>query len=128
MAGTTSGVIFKKVGTDLNITQYQGKTVNFDVIWGGSAPEDVTGYSAKMQARKGVTSTEVLLEFNSVSGADGLITVGTTDGKFTFSMPAVDSAAITPFCGVYDFEITSAAGVVVLVFSGRFEFLAEVTK
>jgi hypothetical protein len=124
MTGTTSGVTITKNKSDIDIVVYQGKTINFEVIWGGSTPVDVTGFSAKLQARE--TAASVTTLFSVTNGAG--ITVGTTDGKFTISMTATNTAALTPSVGVYDFEITAPSGAVYLVMSGKFTILAEVSR
>lgn len=125
MAGTTSGVSISKNGDDVDIIIYQGKTVNFEIIWGGSAPIDVTGFSAKLQARQAASSSAILAEF---SNANSRISVGGADGKFTISMSATDSANLKPCVGIYDFEITDVGGNVYLVMSGKFQISAEVTR
>lgn len=125
MAGTTSGVSISKNGGDIDIVLYQGKTINFEIIWGGGAPIDVSGFAAKMQARESTSSSSALAEF---SDANSRISVGGADGKFTISMSATDSAALKPCVGVYDFEITDTAGNVHLVMSGKFQISPEVTK
>lgn len=125
MAGTTSGVKITKNQCDIDIVLYQGKTVNFEVIWGGATPIDVTGYSAKLQARTSAAAASPMVTFQSPSSG---ITVGTTDGKFTISMTATATAALTAAVGIYDFEIISPAGAVYLVMSGKFKIEAEVTR
>jgi len=124
MAGTTSGVNIVQNGADVDITLYQGKTVNFNVIWGGSSPINVTGYSARMQVRECVASTTAIISLTNGSG----ITVGTTDGKFTFSISATTTAAYSAMNGVYDFEIVDGSGNVYLVMSGLFIITPEVTR
>lgn len=125
MAGTTSGISISKNGDNVDIVLYQGKTVNFEVIWGGDAPINVTGFSAKLHVRESAVSSAVLTEF---SNTNSRIAVGGANGKFTFSMPAATSAALPVFVGVYDFEITNPSGSVFLVMSGNFKVEAEVTK
>lgn len=124
MAGTTSGVKITKNVDAVDIILYQGKTVNFSVVWGGDTPIDVTGYSARLQARETPASASALISLTQASG----ITVGTTNGLFTISMSATATAAVAPFVGVYDFEIEDGSGNVFLVMSGKFTCLAEVTK
>ena len=125
MAGTTSGVSITKNRNDVDIVLYQGKTVNFEVIWGGTTPIDVTGYTAKLQARETPESASAMVTFQSPSSG---ITVGTTDGKFTFTMSAANTTALVPAVGVYDFEITNPSGAVYQVMSGKFKIEAEVTR
>ena len=125
MAGTTSGVSISKNGSDIDIILYQGKTINFEVIWGGATPINVTGFSARMQARQAASATAILAEF---SNANSRISVGGVNGKFTVSMSAADSALLKPAVGIYDFEIVDASGNVSLVMSGKFQIEAEVTR
>lgn len=124
MAGTTSGVKLTKNLADIDIILYQGKTVNFSVIWGGESPIDVTGYLARMQARATPASATPFISLTQGSG----ISVGDTNGLFVISMSATATAALAPFEGVYDFEIEDPAGNVYLVMGGKFTCLAEVTK
>jgi len=125
MAGTTSGVSISKNGSDIDIVLYQGKTINFEVIWGGTTPINVTGFSARMQARQAASATAILAEF---SNSNGRISVGNSNGKFIISMSAADSALLKAAVGVYDFEIVDTAGNVNLVMSGKFQIEPEVTK
>lgn len=125
MAGTTSGINITKNGDDVDIVLYQGKTVNFEIIWGGNSPIDVTGFSAKMQARESASATTALVEFST---SNGRIAVGSTNGKFTISMSAAESAALKAFVGIYDFEITNPSGNVYQIMSGKFKVEPEVTK
>lgn len=125
MTGTTTGVSITSRAPFVDIVLYQGKTVNFEVIWGGDTPIDVTGYTAKLQARETAASASAMVTFQSPSSG---IVVGTTDGKFTISMSAANTAALTPGVGIYDFEITTAGGSVYLVMSGKFKIEAEVTR
>ena len=127
MASTISGITFKKTGScnDIYIQLYQGKTISFNLIWGGSTPVDVTGYDARMQFRTAYDSATIELEFNV---SNSRVTVGTTDGKFQFNMTAADSAALTISTGVYDLEVINYSGEVFLAMSGRYTILPEVTK
>lgn len=125
MAGTTSGISISKNGDDVDIVLYQGKTVSFEIIWGGSAPINVSGFSAKMQARESAAATTALAEFST---SNGRISVGGANGKFTISMTAADSAALKAFVGIYDFEITNPSGNVYQVMSGKFKVEPEVTR
>jgi len=94
-------------------------------LFGAAAPIDVTGYSAKLQARLTADAATPMVSFQSPSSG---ITVGTTNGKFTFAMTATATAALTPAIGVYDFEITNPSGAVYQVMSGKFTIEAEVTR
>ena len=125
MAGTTSGVKITQNAGDINIILYQGKTVNFEVIWGGAAPIDVTGFSAKLQARKVAASVSPMVTFQSPSSG---ITVGGVNGKFIISMSATNTALLVADTGIYDLEITDGSGNVFQVMSGKFKIEAEATR
>jgi hypothetical protein len=124
MAGTTSGVLIGQNGDDVDITLFQGKTVNFTVTWGGTSPINISGYSARLQARRDYGSA-IMAEFTTTNGR---ISLGGTSGIITISMSAADSAVLTPFEGLYDLELVSGVGAVYQVMSGKFNVLAEVTK
>ena len=76
MSGTTSGLEFSTAGDDTHMRVYRGKTISFEMIWGGNHPIDVTGYAAVLQIRdhKGALMLEL-------STANGKIIVGGDDGK-----------------------------------------------
>lgn len=125
MAGTTSGVKFSQRGDDHDLTLYQGKTVNFSLIWGGSDPIDITGYDARMDIRSSASEAAAEAEFNV---GNGRVTVGTTDGLIRVTMSATDSAELTAGDYVYDIEVIDDSGNVFLGLSGRCEIVAEVTR
>ena len=125
MAGTSSGVEITQNGSDIDIVFYQGKTINFEVIWGGDSPIDITGFDAKMHLREAASNTSTIAEFNTTNSR---ITIGGADGKITVSMSATDSAALPIKSGVYDLELTDGSGNIHLVMSGNFMITAEVTK
>lgn len=77
-----------------------------------------------MQVRQAVTSTSVILE---MSTANGRIVAGTTDGKFTITLSAVDSAALPPGNYIYDLDITSPGGIKTTLLTGGFAVVAQVT-
>lgn len=127
MAGTTSGVKFTERGDDLDMTLFQGKTVSFEYVWADedSIPIDVTGWTSRMQLRSSYESVSPVVEFTV---ANSRVTVGTTDGKFTFVLSASDSAALPTGSGVYDVEVTDSAGKVMQAFSGKYTIQREVTR
>lgn len=124
MASTVSGIKFEQRGKDHDLTIYQGKTINFSLVWGGNSPIDVTGFSARMQIRPSlIASTEA--EFTVDNSR---VSVGTINGLFTFSMSATDSAALSAGNYFYDIEIIDDSGNVFLALSGSCEIIGEVTK
>ena len=122
MSGTTSGVLFSQNGEDVHMQVFRGKTINFEVIWGGSSPIDVTGYQASLQIRdhKGA----LLLE---MSTANGKIATGGSDGKLSFSGTDADSRAIDR-AGVWELELTTPAGQVYRALSGTVAPVEEIVQ
>lgn len=102
----------------------QGDTFQNVPVWKiGGTPVNVTGYSAKMQVRKAVGGT-VLIELSS---ANGRITVGTTDGSFTFYISPADTAALQAGEWVYDFDVTAPNGTVTTLLQGGFVVTPQVS-
>lgn len=126
MANSSSGVKLTKRGEDIDLTIYQGKTLRFDLIWGGLTPIDVTGWAARMQLRPEARASNTYL--NLTSDPDGGITVGTTDGKFSIFVSDEDCAELPVVSGAWDIELIDTDGNVYLGESGRFSIVAEVTR
>lgn len=120
MSGTTSGVLFTASGADTDMIVYRGKSLSFEVIWGGSTPIDITGYTASLHARN--SAGQLMME---LSTANGRIANGGANGKLTFSAPpSVTQAVVSP--GHYELEVTTPAGAVHRVISGKVTFEEEV--
>lgn len=105
----------------------QGATFNQPLVWKDSSGTavNVTGYTARMQIRKTVDATTVIL---TLTTENGRITVGTSNGLITLLVSAADTAALTSFCGVYDLEVISPTGVVTRLLEGQVEVSKEVTR
>lgn len=110
-----------------DFTIEQGATFQIDLTWKDQSldPVDITGYTARMQIRASVTDPTVLLELTT---EDGLIILGTTDGKITLFLDAVTTAAITWDRGVYDLELVSPTGYVTRLLKGNITIDKEVTR
>jgi hypothetical protein len=109
-----------------NITVYQGSTWVLEPQWKiGSSYVDVTGYTAAMDVRFSPSSTSTIIRLSS---SNGRIVVGTTDGKFTLQLTAVETAALAPNSYVYDLEITAPDGTVTRLLEGGFNVSPEVTR
>lgn len=122
MSGTTSGVEFTKTGSDLRMHVFRGKSLGFEVIWGGDAPIDVTGCTAKLQAR--TASGRLLLDLTTENGG---IALGGTDGKLTFSATAAQTRAVdSP--GLFELELVSADGHTYRVMSGDVTVESEIAQ
>lgn len=112
MSGTTSGVEFSQTGEDTHMRIFRGKTLRFEVIWGGATPIDVTGYQASLQIRD--TKGGLLLE---LSTSNGKIVAGGVDGKFTFAGTAEDSRAVASVSR-WELELTTPDGEIHRALSG----------
>ncbi|VAW12426.1 hypothetical protein MNBD_ALPHA09-1891 [hydrothermal vent metagenome] len=122
MSGTTSGVVFSRSGDDTNMRIFRGKTLNFEIIWGGSAPIDITGYQASLQARD--AAGDLMLDLSTGNG--GIVIDGPT-GKLSFTAaPAITDQVIK--AGRYEVEMTTAGGDVYRVISGGISPVAEVVQ
>lgn len=105
----------------------QGATYNQPLVWKDSSGTavNVTGYTARMQIRKTVDATTIIL---TLTTENGRITVGGANGLITLLVSAADTAALTSFCGVYDLEVISPTGVVTRLLEGQVEISKEVTR
>lgn len=105
----------------------QGATYNQPLVWKDSSGTavNVTGYTARMQIRKTVDATTIIL---TLTTENGRITVGGANGLITLLVSAADTAALTTFCGVYDLEVISPTGVVTRLLEGQVEISKEVTR
>ena len=122
-----TGMRFQNATADsAELVIIQGKTLRSEVIWGGSTPVDVTGWSARLTIRASYAATAVTADFTV---ANGRVVVDGANGKFTFSMAAADCAALpAPFTGVYEIEVTQSNGTVHRAASGVATILPEVVK
>ena len=120
MSGTTSGVAFTQSGDDTHMRIYRGKTLSFDIIWGGSAPIDITGFSASLQARS--SDGTLMLDLSTSNGA---IVIDGPNGKLSFkASPAITQQVDK--AGRYELEMTTIAGDVYRVISGGISPVEEV--
>ena len=120
MTGTTSGIAFERSGQDVHMTVFRGKSLAFEVIWGGSTPIDVTGYAAALQIRD--SNGNLLLE---LSTANGKAAVGGADGRFTFAGDEADTRAVASV-GVWELELTAPSGDVYRAMSGSVSPVEEI--
>jgi hypothetical protein len=113
----------------LDIEIEQGTTWLREVIWqdGSKTPIDVTDYHAALQVRESKDSNSTLLSLLD-TGTSPAIVVGTTDGKFTITLPAATSAALSFETAVYDFKVTSDTGVVTRLLEGNMILNKAVTR
>ena len=89
-------------------------------------PFVLTGYSARMQIRRTVESSTVMLSLTSPSGGI-IISPGTPENELSITISAAVTAALTS-SGVYDLEIVDAGGLVSKVVRGTVTLIPEVTR
>lgn len=87
-------------------------------------PYDLVGHTARMQVRRTIDSSTVLVELTTENGR---IIINEEDGEITLSMSDEVTSAITS-SGVYDLEIIDASGNVSRVIEGTFTLSNEVTR
>lgn len=88
-------------------------------------PVNLTGFTARMQARPSYTSSTVAVELTT---ANGRITLGGALGTITLSLSATETAALTPGRYVYDLELVSGGGLVTPLAEGILTVSPEVTR
>ena len=120
MSGTSSGVAISKSGDDINLQIYRGKTLNFNLIWGGSTPIDITGYEASMQARS--VDGDIMMDMSTSNGG---ITINGPAGKLSFIANSTLTSQVTK-TGRYEVEMTNTYGDIYRVISGSISPIDEV--
>jgi hypothetical protein len=109
-----------------NIKVYQGSTFSLAPQWKiDGTYVNVTGYTAALSVKNSPTSATTIV---SLTSANGRITVGTTDGKFTLALNAATTAGLAAGSYVYDLEVTSPGGVVTRLLEGGFIVYEGVTS
>ena len=110
---------------DLEIDQ--GATFQRRITWkdGNDNPVNLEGYTARMQIRKTIRSSEVIVEATT---ENGFITLGGAAGTIEISIPADVTKTFDFKRGVYDLELESAGGFVTRLLQGCVYVSAEVTR
>jgi len=87
---------------------------------------DLTGYSARMQARANVSDVSPVI---NLSVGSGIAFTNPTSGQFDIEMTASETAALNAGQVLkYDLELESPAGVVIRLLRGTITVDAEVTR
>lgn len=120
MSGTTSGVQFRPNGHDTDLIVYRGKSLSFEVVWGGASPIDITGHTAALRAR--AYNGKPLLELSTANG--GIANGGPTGKLSLTASPATTRSIDSP--GFYELELIAPNGSVYRVISGKLSFEEEV--
>jgi len=86
---------------------------------------DLTGYTARLQARATLESASTLVELTT---ANSRIALGGAAGTITLTISATDTAALTSGRGVYDLELVSGGGIVTRLLQGVATISRNVTR
>lgn len=109
-------------------TVEQGTTFRRTITWYNDDAQtvlrDLTGYTARMQIRPTVASTDVLLSLTNTAG----ITLGGTAGTIAIVMTDAQTAAFTFTTAVYDLEMITPSGDVIRLIKGTLTLDKEVTR
>lgn len=110
----------------LDFTIEQGATFNLLLTWEiNNVAVNITGYTARLQARVDVEDTEVIL---SLTTANGGITLGGAAGTISLNQTATQTASLAAGGYVYDLELISGASVVTRLVQGELNVSPEVTR
>jgi hypothetical protein len=115
----------------VDLTVYQGEPFTAQLVFKDSAGalQDVTGYSAKLQARDQVPSQDVRIDWSSAAGD---MVLGTTDGTLTFAVTAAAVNALTTdnrlHSWVYDLFLTSSDGTPRKACKGNIVLTPRITR
>lgn len=111
----------------LDFTIEQGATFSRVLTWkdGNGDPVDLTGYSARMQARGTMMAPSTFIDINTSNGG---IVLGGSDGTITLTVSASTTDAIGENAGVYDLELESGSGVVTRLLQGNVAISKSVTR
>jgi hypothetical protein len=108
-----------------NFTIEQGATFNLLMTWRiDNVPVNLTGYTARLQARIDVDETDTILSLTTGAG----ITLGGAAGTITLDQTATQTALLPKGEYVYDLELQTSGGVVTRLLQGELNISAEVTR
>lgn len=104
----------------------QGATLRKVFTWKADGVEvDLTGYTARMQIRPDIASSDVLATLATDNGG---ITIEALPGTFTLFLSDIDTAALTFESAVYDLEFVAPNGDVIRLMQGEVTLSPEVTR
>jgi len=110
---------------EYNFTIEQGATFNLLMTWKiDNVAVNLTGYTARLQARIDVDETETILSLTTGAG----ITLGGAAGTITLNQTATQTALLPKGEYVYDLELQSSGGIVTRLLQGELNISAEVTR
>lgn len=90
-----------------------------------ATPQDLAGYTARLQIRKALASATTLASLTTENGG---IVLDNVEKTITISMTAAATAALNFTAGVYALEMISSAGAVTSLLEGVVVLSKEVTR
>jgi hypothetical protein len=110
---------------EYNFTIEQGATFNLLMTWKiDNVAVNLTGYTARLQARIDVDETDTILSLTTGAG----ITLGGAAGTISLDQTATQTAVLPKGEYVYDLELQSSGGIVTRLLQGELNISAEVTR
>lgn len=108
-----------------NFTIEQGATFSRTIVVKNpnDTPYNLTGYTARMQIRRDITATEIMM---TLTTENGKLALGGNNGQISVLLSASDTAQITRN-GVYDLELAVGSTVYRLL-RGAVTLIPEVTR
>lgn len=94
---------------DYDFTIYQGRTFSTVLTWKdqNNNPVNLTGYSARLQARASTDAASTIVDLSNPSGG---ISLGGAAGTITLSMSEAATGALTADKAIYDLKVTDSLG------------------
>jgi hypothetical protein len=110
---------------EYNFTIEQGATFNLLMTWKiDNVAVNLTGYTARLQARIDVDETDTILSLTTGAG----ITLGGAAGTISLDQTATQTALLPKGEYVYDLDLQSSGGIVTRLLQGELNISAEVTR
>ena len=105
----------------------KGATYTHTLTWKDSTntPINLTGCTAKLQARPDASSAIVLVELSTTNNR---IVITPLEGKIQLYISDEDTTTIQGLGGVYDLEIYHPNGYTTRLLEGKWSFKPEVTR
>ena len=109
----------------LDLCLYRSDNFVHQITWVDDAgePINLTGYTARMQARKAIGNSTVLM---TATDTDGL-TLGGAAGTIDIELPP-SKTNIATVDNVYDLEVTSPSSFVTTLVQGEFVVIQDITR
>ena len=111
---------------DINLIQGAEYSLDVSTTTTSGTPVDLTGFSARMQARPDIDSPITYINLATNSGIK--MPEPTTSGNIQIVLTSTETSAINIVSGVYDLELVASGGQVTRLLQGRVLLDREVTR